>query len=159
MYWLVGWLRLAAAGRADQHPPSASPAAERDEASIWNLRGFLIAAAGFVTPILVAGLLLMAYNAARFGSSFDTGYHFDSGEGFSTPIWVGFWGLVVSPYRGVFWHTPLFLASIFTIPAFWRRHRAETLAIAVASATVDWAVQHVVDVVGGLRWGPVSWCP
>ena len=33
------------------------------------------------------------------------------------PFWQGFWGLIFSPYRGVFWHTPLFLASIVGVRA------------------------------------------
>ena len=72
----------------------------------------LAGAGAFATPILITGALLMLYNFVRFGGPLETGYHFDSGEGFTTPFLIGFWGLVFSPYRGVFWHTPLFVASV-----------------------------------------------
>ncbi|MGL4651819.1 MAG: phospholipid carrier-dependent glycosyltransferase, partial [Caldilineaceae bacterium] len=73
-------------------------------------RSLLLAAGCFALPLLLAGGLLLGYNAVRFGNPFDTGYHFDSGEGFTTPIWEGFWGLIFSPYRSVFLHTPLLIA-------------------------------------------------
>jgi hypothetical protein len=62
-----------------------------------------------------------------------TGYHFESGEGFTTPIWQGLWGLLFSPYRSVFLHTPLFVASVLAFVPFYRRHRSEALAIAALS--------------------------
>ncbi|MEZ4656016.1 MAG: hypothetical protein R2911_00415 [Caldilineaceae bacterium] len=62
----------------------------------------------FLLPVIAVGLLLMAYNIVRFGHPLDTGYHFDAGEGFTAAWGVGLWGLLVSPYRGLFWHTPLF---------------------------------------------------
>ena len=107
----------------------------------------------FAVPVLVTGLLLMAYNLARFGSPFDTGYHFDSGEGFTTPIWQGFWGLLFSPYRSVFLHTPLFIASAIAFVPFVRRHRSEGIVIGARSAVPDPAVQRLVDVVGRLCLG------
>ena len=68
----------------------------------------------FAFCLLISFSLLGWYNAARFGSFLNTGYHFDSGEGFTTPILQGLWGLLGNPYRGVFWHTPLFLASLWS---------------------------------------------
>ena len=59
-----------------------------------------------------AAVILAWYNFSRFGSPFDTGYHFTEGEGFSTRVLTGLHGLLLSPYRGVFWFTPLFLASL-----------------------------------------------
>jgi hypothetical protein len=66
---------------------------------------------GFLLPLGIAGGLLAAYNAARFGSPFSTGYHFEAGEGWTTPLWEGLWGLLFSPYRGLIWYTPLSLAA------------------------------------------------
>ena len=115
---------------------------------------WLIGIGLFVAPLLAAVGVLLWYNQARFGNAFDTGYHFDSGEGFTTPIWDGLWGLLVSPYRGVFWFTPLFIASVAAWPAFARRHRAE----AWTSAGVCLVLLFIYSLWwmwwGGFAWGP-----
>lgn len=108
----------------------------------------------FLAPVALAGMLLIWYNAARFGNPLDTGYHFESGEGFTTPIWQGFWGLIGSPYRGIFWHTPLFLASLFAIPAFWRRHRSDAIVIGALSLLLIGLYSTWWMWWGGFAWGP-----
>lgn len=108
----------------------------------------------FAIPILIGGALLLAYNQARFGSLFSTGYHFDQGEGFNNPIHKGLYGLLLSPYRGVFWFTPLFIATIAAYPLFVRKHKYEAIFIGALSALfiimyslwwMWWA---------GFAWGP-----
>lgn len=110
--------------------------------------------AAFVAPIAVAGALLMLYNTMRFGSPFDTGYHFAEGEGFSTPIWQGLWGLLFSPYRSLFLHTPLFVASIVGFLPFFRRNRAEAILIAELSAALIGMYSMWWMWWGGYSWGP-----
>jgi hypothetical protein len=108
----------------------------------------------FVAPLLFAGGLFLWYNQVRFGSPFDTGYHFDAGEGFTTPIWQGLWGLLVSPYRGFFWFTPLFIASVAAWPAFRRRHQPQawaTLALALV-LVLEYSMWWMWW--GGFAWGP-----
>ena len=100
------------------------------------------------------GCCSLAYNGVRFGNPFDTGYHFESGEGFTTPIWQGFWGLIFSPYRGVFWHTPLFLASLFAYIPFLRRHRSEGIAIGGLSLILVLVYSAWWMWWGGFAWGP-----
>ncbi len=114
----------------------------------------LLAILLFLLPILLAVALLLRYNALRFGDPLATGYRFDAGEGFTTPIWQGLWGLLFSPYRGVFWYTPLFIVSLAAFPAFVRRHRLEAVVIFLASTLLiglysTWWVWW-----GGLAWGP-----
>lgn len=108
----------------------------------------------FVVPILVTGVLLVAYNLIRFGSPLDTGYHFESGEGFTTPIWQGLWGLLFSPYRSVFLHTPLFIASVLAFVPFFRRNRSEAIAIASLSASLILLYSAWWMWWGGFAWGP-----
>jgi hypothetical protein len=135
LWWLADWMR-----RARPQPFTA----------LNLLRGL----AAFAVPVLVAGVLLVAYNFARFGSPFDTGYHFDSGEGFTTPIWQGLWGLLFSPYRSTFLHTPLFIASAFAFVPFWRRHRSEASVIAAASLALILLYSAWWMWWGGYAWGP-----
>ncbi len=108
----------------------------------------------FAFCLLICFSLLGWYNAARFGSFLNTGYHFDSGEGFTTPILQGLWGLLASPYRGVFWHTPLFLASLFALIPFTRRHRAEGVTIIALSAALIGLYSAWWMWWGGFAWGP-----
>jgi hypothetical protein len=125
----------------------------QQEATRIALRLFL-AASAFGTPLLLAGGFLLWYNRVRFGDPFVTGYHFDSGEGFTTPFWQGFWGLMVSPYRGAFWHTPLLLATPVGFVCFWRQHRAECILIAALSSALIGLYSLWWMWWGGFAWGP-----
>ncbi len=120
----------------------------------WRGRFGLSGLGAFVIPIAVTGVLLVAYNLIRFGSPFDTGYHFESGEGFTTPIWQGLWGLLFSPYRSLFLHTPLFIASVCAFVPFYRRHRSEALAIGALSAVLVLMYSAWWMWWGGFAWGP-----
>jgi hypothetical protein len=134
--WAI-WLRRRAAG------------APQPDLAYW-LRGVL----AFAAPLLMGAALLLAYNAARFGSPFDTGYHFDEGEGFTTPLLTGLWGLLLSPYRGVFWFTPLFVASLAAWPAFILRHRAEAAVTGVMTLTLVFLYSLWWMWWAGFAWGP-----
>jgi hypothetical protein len=133
VWWVVDWLRRGGSlgGR-------------------YGLSGL----GAFAIPIAVTAVLLVAYNLIRFGSPFDTGYHFDSGEGFTTPIWQGLWGLLFSPYRSLFLHTPLFIASVPAFVPFYRRHRSEAIAIAGLSAALVLMYSAWWMWWGGFAWGP-----
>lgn len=120
-----------------------------------SLTQWALAAAAFAAPILAAGALLALYNFVRFGDPFNTGYHFDAGEGFSNPLLSGLWGLLVSPYRGVFWHTPLFLASLVAFFLFFvRRHRSESVLIGLISVVLVVLYSTWWMWWGGYAWGP-----
>ncbi len=99
-------------------------------------------------------MILLVYNYARFGNPFDTGYHFSEGEGFTTPILQGLYGLVLSPYRGVFWFTPLFIASAAAFAPFVRRHRLEGILIAAMSLVLLTMYSMWWMWWAGFAWGP-----
>lgn len=119
-----------------------------------NILQRLAPAAALAAPILLAAALLMLYNFVRFGNPFDTGYHFDAGEGFTNPLLSGLWGLLLSPYRGVFWHTPLFIASLAAFVPFARRHRSEAALIALLSIALVTMYSLWWMWWGGFAWGP-----
>ncbi len=138
---------------------SATPAASGGPAGAasarFGIRSDVVAAAIlFLIPLAAAGLFLLWYNALRFGSPFQTGYHFDAGEGFNAPIWEGMYGLLLSPYRGVFWFTPLFVVSAASFVPFLRRHRQEGLLIAVLSLVLILLYSAWWMWWGGFAWGP-----
>lgn len=136
---------------ASVEPTARSQAKQHERSAMTRL---LIAGAAFATPILIAGILLLWYNNMRFGNPFSTGYHFDSGEGFSTPMLQGLWGLLLSPYRGVFWHTPLLLISLFAFVPFARRHPVEAFVIFGLSFVLLSLYSRWWMWWGGFAWGP-----
>jgi hypothetical protein len=94
------------------------------------------------------------YNAYRFGSPFTSGYQFAQGESFITPLFTGLYGLLLSPFRGLFWFSPVLLAALPGTVVTWRRDRALTL--------LAWGVALVYLLPfsmwwmwwGGFAWGP-----
>lgn len=137
-WWLVDWLLRR----------------QRSVDEVVDIRRWAIAAVVFAAPIVAAGALLMLYNFVRFGNPFDTGYHFDAGEGFTNPLLSGLWGLLVSPYRGVFWHTPLLIASLAAFVFFVRRHRSEGVLIVLLSIVLVVTYSLWWMWWGGFAWGP-----
>lgn len=139
MYWLMGDLT------------GAPPRMRSGRAAMLRT---VSAGIGFLLPLVVAALLLLAYNFLRFGNAFDTGYHFASGEGFTASVLTGAWGLLLSPYRGVFWHTPLLLAALFFFPTFLRRHVTEATVILALSLLLVGLYSRWWMWWGGFAWGP-----
>jgi len=119
----------------------------------WRRQLAHLAAYGLPVALMLAGLA--GYNALRFGGPLNTGYSFVPGqEGFSSPLWWGALGLLLSPARGLLWYNPTTLLAI----AGWRKFtRAQPLlgwtVLAVAGA-------HIVifglwwEWWGGYTWGP-----
>ena len=110
--------------------------------------------AAFAAPLAAGAALIGAHNWARFGSPFTSGYGFASGEGFITPLGVGLYGLLLSPYRGVFWYSPLLLLALPGWLLFRRRHnRLAWLILALTALQLVtfalWWSWH-----GGVVWGP-----
>lgn len=143
------------------HPIPNFPRKGQREAGRWRWPEACSATA-FLTPLAAIAIALAGYNWARFGDPFNTGYHFDAGEGWTTPPWQGLWGLLFSPYRGLTWYTPLSLAAVLAWPSFWRARRAE--AGLVAGLTVVLVVLYSLWWMwwGGFAWGPrflVPLCP
>jgi hypothetical protein len=106
----------------------------------------------FAVPVLAALVISGWYNWLRFGSPLTTGYLPE--ERFSTPFFEGFYGLTLSPGKGLFWYNPLLFAALAAWATFYRRHRPEGLLVAAvvlsnlafyASWFLWWA---------GHAWGP-----
>lgn len=78
----------------------------------------------------LAGLALtlaghLAYNVARFGTPFETGYGAQaSASAFTTPLLVGLYGLLLSSGKGALW----FLPAVALLPSGWAALRRGTRA-------------------------------
>jgi hypothetical protein len=107
-----------------------------------------------IAPFAVMIALLLAYNGARFGSLFESGYNFAEGEGFTVPFGEGLFGLLLSPYRGIIWYNPVLLLSIPGALLLYREKMhlpaiILVLVIAQLLAYASWWSWH-----GGIVWGP-----
>jgi hypothetical protein len=70
-----------------------------------------------VPPILFH----LAYNARYFGHPLRAQWSLTDSTPFSTPLWQGLAGLLVSPGRGLFVYSPVFLFSLVGLGLAWRR--------------------------------------
>ncbi|MFI5370084.1 MAG: hypothetical protein ACHQ52_00905 [Candidatus Eisenbacteria bacterium] len=77
--------------------------------------------APFVIALATAIAGHAVYDLARFGTLFETGYGRQATpSAYTTPLWVGLYGLLVSSGKGVLWFAPALLLA----PVGWRRaHR------------------------------------
>ena len=106
----------------------------------------------FALPVILAGVVSLWWNFARYGNIFDSGYL--EVESFSANLLVGIFGLLIGPARGLIWYSPVLLLAIPGSMRLWRTHRwAAGLALAVSAAYVllygKWFMWH-----GGYSWGP-----
>src|SRR5579871_2990612 len=120
----------------------------RDRRTRW-----FAALAAWVVPIALTLAFLAYYNERRFGSIFETGYG-DQAQAFTTPLYVGLYGLLLSSGKGVFFYAPVVLAGVLGWNAL-RKH-SPSIALALAGlisvyllfyARYDWWY-------GGGPWGP-----
>jgi hypothetical protein len=76
----------------------------------------------------------VAHNQALWGTSFDSPMVAQR-RGFTTPLYVGLAGFLLSPGASLFLYSPPLLLLHRTLPAFWRERRAEcatALALSLA---------------------------
>ncbi|MCB9435977.1 MAG: hypothetical protein H6673_03175 [Anaerolineales bacterium] len=103
-----------------------------------------------IGPILAIGGLLI-HNTLRFGDPFTTGY---TDEGFTTPVWEGVIGLLLSPGKSIFIYAPPLILSIWGWRRFYRQYPKFTRGLLLISSIVivfygSWWAWH-----GGWVWGP-----
>jgi hypothetical protein len=72
----------------------------------------------YLAPSLLIGLGLLYFNHIRFGSFIETGY---TQEILFREPWVGAYGLLFSPGRGLFIYSPLLLLLFFGLRPAWKR--------------------------------------
>ncbi len=105
--------------------------------------------AGWVIGVAVTLLT----NWARFGSPLNFGYA-SSTIAWTTPIWIGFPGAVVSPGRGVLWEFPAILIAGLGTALLWRsRRRTEALVLAGLPIVLFVEACQYFDWIGGWDWG------
>lgn len=107
----------------------------------------------FSMPVFLIGLVGTGlYNVVRMGNHLNTGY--TGGTAFTTPLYVGIYGLLLSPGKGLIWFAPILMLLIAAIRFFRLTNIRETnciiglflLNLGLYSMYVVWA--------GDGSWGP-----
>ena len=120
-------------------------------------RGSIVrAAAAFAAPICICLLIDGVYNWVRFGDPLQSGYGLASDYyGFSLgALPAGVAGLLLSPGRSILLYSPVLLAALTGVGAFWRRHRAVAamlIALVLCNLVFYGAYSH--------WWGDWAWGP
>ena len=96
--------------------------APRLRAGRLSERARLLAAAA--APALVVLAIHVSLNWWLWGTFLDSPMVAQRNR-FSTPLYIGLWGFLLSPGCSVFVYSPLLLLLPWTLPPFWRAHRAE----------------------------------
>jgi len=114
-------------------------------------RGAWPAFAAVTACVLVA----LAYNAARTGSPLATGYGRQAtAAAFTTPLFVGLYGLLLSSGKGVLWFAPLVALVPSAVGAAVRRLGRPALGILAACAGLTVVYASFEHWAGDGSWGP-----
>ncbi len=98
-------------------------------------------------------IVFLAYNHARWGSPFDTGYGETLGLMREHPV-AGLWGLLLSPGKSVFLFSPPLVIGALAIVRFARDHRRPALALALVGIPPLFFYVRFLSWSGDYCWGP-----
>jgi hypothetical protein len=90
-------------------------------------RVLIAALPAILVPLLAAAAFHMTVNYLKWGTLIESPMVAQYSR-LKNPIGIGLYGFLLSPGASVFVYTPLLLLLPFTLPLFWREHRAELLA-------------------------------
>lgn len=106
----------------------------------------------YAMPIGLVGLGLLYFNYTRYGSLTETGY---TQELLFREPWVGGFGLLFSPGRGLFIYSPSMLLLFFGLRPAWQRHSRPYFWLIVALSLFYWLFYGSWFAWGGTwGWGP-----
>lgn len=105
--------------------------------------------------VLACVAIALAYNAARTGSPLGTGYGRQAtAAAFSTPLFVGLYGLLVSSGKGIVWFAPLVALAPASFAAARRRLGGPALGVAAACVGMTLLYATFEHWAGDGSWGP-----
>jgi hypothetical protein len=158
-----GWLALSGSAAGLAVATRASNLAPLAPLAVWvawrclradaPARARLTRAAAWAAPLLAGAAAVAAYDLARFGSVFETGYGHEATE-FAHPLLRGLAGLLVSPGRGLLWYAPPLVLALVGWRAFDRRSPALSRTAAAMAAALLVLAAKFYQWHGGGVWGP-----
>ena len=104
----------------------------------------------FFIPVLISALIMLMLNYLRFGSLLKSGYN---EEPFTTNIFVGLYGLLFSPSRGIFIYSPPIIITLFFIKRFYQRRSFLTILIIGVTIIKLYFFAKWWSWYGGWSWG------
>ena len=109
-----------------------------------------------IVPPLLAVALVAYLNYVKFGAPWLTGYHQWRPEvaSFSGSLADGVWGFLFSPRFSVFLHYPLLVLALLSAREFWRRHRADAVAMLAIAAPFVLLISKLPLWAGEFGYGP-----
>jgi hypothetical protein len=108
-----------------------------------------------ILALLACVLVALVYNAARTGSAFGSGYGRQATmAAFSTPLWVGLYGLLLSSGKGVLWFAPLTALVPSSLAPAWRRWGPAALGLALACTVMTVLYGSFEHWAADGSWGP-----
>jgi len=108
-------------------------------------------AAWIAFPIVCAGCVLLAVNACKYGSPFETGW---GGPAFDGNFLVGLRGFLFERRHSVFIYFPVFTFALPGYPVFLRKHRLDGLLFLSIGLLIFLFCCKLGDWVGGWGYGP-----
>lgn len=112
----------------------------------------LTAFAVFVLAICIALLITYLVNYQRFGNGLIFGY--EEEPGWTTPLWIGVTGLVISPRAGIIWAFPSTFIAPVGIKTLLKKQRMLTYALLFPMISLLLIMGGWWYWWGGWNWGP-----
>ena len=119
--------------------------------TFWRSCGWALAGGA---PFLI---MLLGYNALRTGSPFNNGYPSMTADGnqYAEKLWVGLWGLFLSPGKSLFLYNPPLVAGLLALPRVLAdRHRDWAWAALLTAGPVVLLYGRLLAWHGDWCWGP-----
>jgi hypothetical protein len=137
--------------------PQAAVAAPFFLWALWRARR-RINVALVATPLVLAGLVLLAYNHARFGNPADFGYPTTTGRFRSSGVRVDYLGaaraFLVDPQKSILLFAPVVVLLPFALARLWRTQRTVAIVLAGNLLATFVVVGGWAGAGGGPAWGP-----
>ena len=110
---------------------------------------FYRAIALLMIPLVAGQGITWLYNYLRFGNLFEYGYQT---AGWDTPIFLGFYGLLFSPGKGLFVYSPILILGVVGLAKIPRRDLFWLFVAVIICHLIPHAIY--TDWSGGGGWGP-----
>ncbi len=119
--------------------------------AVWADEDRYLALRAAVPPMIGGGVLVAAYNAARFGSIFSFGYQ---DYGFNVPSGTAIWNFLVGPTKSIVLFAPIVLVLPAAVWALRAHRRLAATALTLNCVVVVLVTVSVAFWGGGWSWGP-----
>ncbi|HQR67315.1 MAG TPA: hypothetical protein PLB02_07980, partial [Thermoanaerobaculia bacterium] len=107
----------------------------------------------FWAPVLLGGIAIAALNWFRFRSVLESGYGAEA-RLFTTPLWTGLYGLLLSPNKGLLFYAPVTLLLPLGLRRLFAERRNEFVFISSLAVFAVIPVAKWWSWEGGASWGP-----